>query len=212
MKKIFFSLFLFFNLNLTNSNKEQLKTLIRAVDKKIEWGDYQQALEKLEILKNKFPYSTEAIQAEKKIANIYYKEKSYLKAAEAYANFCNCYPEDSDAIYFAAKSYFKASPRQPQRDQTSAEKALEFYDLFLKRSSHHSNVQEAAAKKERFITSSKLAAKKLNIAEFYMKRKNYKAAKNRYHEVIFHHPETPEAQKAKEHIKKIDLILGIQKS
>lgn len=166
---------------------------------------YQIAIEKLKLIRNKFPYSSYATEAQLKIADVYYLQESYAEAALAYEAFRDLHPKHEKvpyAMFRAAKSYFNDAPGTVARDQTTVQKALDAYNEFLKRFPQAPEATEA--RKDVAEARRTLAEKELYIGDFYFKRDFYDSAKPRYQKILNLYPETDAAKQAQEKLAKID--------
>ena len=166
---------------------------------------YQIAIEKLKLIRNKFPYSSFATEAQLKIADVYYLQESYAEAALAYEAFRDLHPKHEKvpyAMFRAAKSYYNDAPGTVARDLSTVQKALDAYNEFLKR---FPQAPEAAeARKDLAECRRLLAEKELYIGDFYFKRDFYDSAKPRYQKILNLYPETEAAKQAQEKLAKID--------
>src|SRR4051812_46811978 len=71
------------------------------------------ALDKLRSIRNKFPYSSLAVEAQLKIADVYFLQEAFPEAAASYEAFKELHPRHPKAAYAsfrAAKSYYSDSP------------------------------------------------------------------------------------------------------
>ena len=95
---------------------------------------FQLATDKLRILKNKFPYSNYAVDAQLRLADVYFLQESWAEAAANYESFRELHPKHPKvayAMFRAGKSYYSDSPGNIARDLSPASKALDAYNDFL---------------------------------------------------------------------------------
>ncbi len=171
----------------------------------IESDHYQLAIEKLRAVRNKFPYSKYAVEAGLKIGDVYMLQESYAEAAAAYETFRELHPKHervSYAMLQTAKAYQEDAPDNVARDLTSAYKALDVYNEFLKKFPSAPEADEARKNVKALRDS--LAEKELYIGNFYYRENQYEAAQGRYQKVVRLYPETNAANQAKERLKLID--------
>jgi outer membrane protein assembly factor BamD len=74
---------------------------------------YEEAVQKYAEVKNKFPYSRFATQAEMKIADVHFTREAFIEAAGAYQLFKEFHPKHPQADYVTfrlALSYFNQLP------------------------------------------------------------------------------------------------------
>src|SRR5436305_4595321 len=74
-------------------------SLFKDAESDIQSDHYQIAVEKLRSIKNKFPYSKYALDAQLRIADVYFLEESYAEAAAAYETFKDLHPKHEKAGY-----------------------------------------------------------------------------------------------------------------
>src|SRR4051812_10683656 len=67
----------------TQVNEHDPESLFKDAEEEVASEHYQIALEKLRSLKNKFPYSKYAPDAQLRIADVYFLQESYTEAAGA---------------------------------------------------------------------------------------------------------------------------------
>ena len=99
-----------------------------------ESGRYSKAIEKFQKLKDYYPFSKYAILAELKIADAHYQRDEYEEAIFAYENFEQLHPRNEAipyVIYQIGRCYYDRIDT-PDRDQTSARKALETFQRLIK--------------------------------------------------------------------------------
>ena len=165
---------------------------------------YQIAIDKLRVIKNKFPYSKYATEAQLQIGDVYFMEESYGEAAAVYESFRDLHPKHEKIAYATfriGKSYYKDIPDPIARDMTEAQKGLDAYNDFLKRFPGDANAEEA--RKDAQDIRSKLADKELYIANFYFKRDFFDSAKTRFAKIMDLYPDTPAAKEAQDKLNQI---------
>lgn len=163
---------------------------------------FQMAHEKFGKIRHRFPYSKYAILAQLKIGDVYFKEESYAEAANAYQLFLELHPNHESAPYAAfqmAESYFLDIPSTVARDMTSAQRALQAFDTFLKK---YPTDERAKTAKERIATARDLLAEKeLYIGNFYHIRNKPIAAKGRFERLKATYPDSKHIPEADEKLK-----------
>jgi outer membrane protein assembly factor BamD len=170
----------------------------------IDSDHYQLAIDKLRVVKNKFPYSKYALDAHLKIGDVLFLQESYAEAAATYESFRDLHPKHEKvgyAMFRIAKSYYNDMPSTVARDMTSGVKALEAYDDFLRRFPGAPEADEA--RKDMASVRNQLADKELYVGNFYYQRNLYDAAKGRFEKVIALYPGTKAAEEASDKLKRI---------
>lgn len=146
---------------------------------------YEDAIAQFQNVKNKYPYSRLATEAELQIADINYERETYLEAQTAYQIFKELHPKHpkSDYVTFQlAMSYFQQLPSTIDRDLTLAQQAILYFDEVITSYPASEYVEKAKAKKSDALK--KLAEKELYIAEFYFIREMYDSALGRYEDLL----------------------------
>jgi outer membrane protein assembly factor BamD len=185
-------------------NESDPAALYKDAEDDIKNDHYQIAIDKLRMIRNKFPYSKYSIDAQLRLADVYFLQEDFAEAAAAYETFRDLHPKHEKtpyAMFRIAKSYYKDSPSNVARDLTPAQKAVDAYNEYLRRFSNASDAQEARDDLE--SARKLLANKELYIGNFYFKRDFYDSAKPRFQRVLSLYPETPAAEEAKEKLGKI---------
>lgn len=146
---------------------------------------YEEALQKFSEVKNKFPYSRYASEAELHIADVHYKRENWIDAQNAYQLFKDLHPKHAKIAYVThrlAMSYFNQLPSTIDRDLTVADKAISFFDDVIKNYDKSEFVEEAKSKR---AEARKMQAEKvLYIAEFYYIRDIFDSALLRYEKLL----------------------------
>jgi outer membrane protein assembly factor BamD len=173
-----------------------------------ENGRYDRALEKFQKLKDYYPFSKYAILAELKIADTHYKRMEYEEAIFAYENFEQLHPRNEAipyVIYQIGRCYYEQIDT-PDRDQTSAQKALEAFERLAKQFPRDQYSIRAA---EHVKTAQKsLAGHAYIVGVFYYRTKHYKAALHRFMSIISDYPDVGYHQKALEYVAKCEASIA----
>jgi outer membrane protein assembly factor BamD len=143
------------------------------------------ATEKLNQLKNRYPYSFFATPAELLMADILFKQENFIEAAAAYLLFKDFHPKHSEVpyvVYKIAESYYEQLPDTEDRDLQSAIEAIKYYKEILRSYSSSSYARDAKKKIEK--CQSMLIGKEKYVADFYFKVKKFKAARWRYLDML----------------------------
>jgi outer membrane protein assembly factor BamD len=154
-----------------------------------ETGDYKQAIESFEKLRDWYPFSRYAILAELKVADAYFNLESYADAIFAYEEFEQLHPRNEAVpyvIYRIGRSYFNQIDTI-DRDQTNAVKALETYRRLVRQ--YPNDAYAGMAKSDMVACYQSLSGHEFYVGLFYYKNKNYKAAKARFQAVVEQFPD-----------------------
>jgi outer membrane protein assembly factor BamD len=177
-----------------------------------ENGKYQKAIEKFQRLKDNYPFSKYVILAELKIPDAHYKREEYEDAIFAYENFEQLHPRNEAipyVIYQIGRCYYDQIDT-PDRDQTSAQKALETFQRLVKQFPRDQYSTRAA---EHIKTAQKsMAGHAYIVGVFYYKSKHYKAALHRFMSIISDYPDVGYHQKALEYIARCEASIAEEES
>ena len=160
-------------------------------EKYVEDERYEEAIALFSDVKNKFPYSKLATEAELKIADVQYARESYIEAQTAYEVFKELHPKHprSDYVtYRLGMSLFNQLPSTIDRDLSLAERAIVYYQEVIR--SFPSSEFVASSKEHRLKCREMLAEKQYYIGEFYAVRKMHESAVARYDELLATFPES----------------------
>jgi outer membrane protein assembly factor BamD len=163
-------------------------------------GNYKEAVDSFEKLKDWYPFSKYVILAELKIGDAYYYLKNYPEAVSAYESFENLHPRNEAVpyvIYQIGLCYYDQIDTV-DRDQTSAKNALDTFKRLIRQFPDNSYSQRA---KERIkVCIKSLAGHDLYVGLFYYKSKHYKAALDRFKSVLTHYPDVGVHERALKYI------------
>ncbi len=143
------------------------------------------ATEKLNQLKNRYPYSFYATPAELLQADILFLQESYADSAAAYLLFRDFHPRHKEipyVIYKIAESYYAQVPDTDDRDLQSAVEAIKYYREILR--SYSTSSYSRDAKKKIKKCNDMIIGKEKYVADFYFKVEKFKAARWRYLDIL----------------------------
>lgn len=142
---------------------------------------YQVAIQRYMEVKNKFPYSSYAVQAELAIADVHFKNESYEEAQISYQNFRELHPKHPKIDYVIFRiglSYYQQLPETFDRDITLANDAIYSFNELIKKYPNSEYYQQAQDYRRKAFTM--LNEKELYIADFYFTHEQYDSALLRY--------------------------------
>jgi outer membrane protein assembly factor BamD len=175
-----------------------------------EDGDYKDAIEHFQSLRDWYPFSKYAILAELKIADSHYQLQQYEEAIFAYEEFERLHPRNEAVpyvIYQIGRCYYDQIDTI-DRDQSPARKALETFQRLHKRFPDDPYAKSAAEHIPKCLKS--LAGNDYYIGVFYYKSKHYKAALQRFMSVLSNYPDVGYHQQALEYITKCETSIAEQ--
>jgi outer membrane protein assembly factor BamD len=173
-----------------------------------EDGDYKDAIEYFQKLKDWYPFSKYAILAELKIADSHYRIKQYDEAIFAYEEFEKLHPRNEAipyVIYQIGLCYYDQIDTI-DRDQTPARKALETFQRLNKQFPDDQYARSGNEHIPKCLKS--LAGNEYYIGLFYFKSKHYQAALQRFMSVLSNYPDVGYHQKALQFITKSEASIA----
>ena len=177
-----------------------------------ENGDYSYAVEAFQKLKDRYPYSKLAIQAELKMADALFKKKEFEEALDAYIEFERLHPKNKSIPYVIYQqgmcSFLRISTID--RDQTSTKNALKEFKRL--REEFPENQFSFLARRNMRKCYSSLAEYEFYVGCFYFKSGYYMAALKRFEYLITQYPDLGQHEKALIYIAKCREKLAKEKS
>jgi len=135
------------------------------------------------------------------------RQKKWPEAVKFYEEVLDKYPKNDlidDAQYQIGFVWMKAA-REPQYDQTAAQRGIEAFQDYLARFKRSDKTEQAAENIE--VLKKRLSGGSLSVARFYEKAGNYPAAVVYYKEVLSQSPDSAEAQEAKQKVSVLENLL-----
>lgn len=150
---------------------------------------YIDAAETFTKLKDRYPYSEQALLAQIKLADSLYYNKKYDEAQQAYKEFEKLHPTNKAVpyvIYQQGMSFYRQRATV-DRDQTFTEKAVAEFSRLRKKFPK----SQYAVKAEKYIARCRreLAEHEFYVADFYLRTKRYTSALDRFQALSQDYPE-----------------------
>jgi len=167
----------------------------------------ERAQQMFESIVKSAPYSKFAPLSQFNIGQALEKQGKKAEAIAAYQVVVVKYPNDSiavDAQYQIGYVYLKES--RAAYDPAARTKAREAFEDFIARNPKSEKVSQAQDDIKSLSGNDTKGV--LDVAKFYDKQKNYKAAVIYYNEVIKQQPGTPESDTAKARIEELKTLVG----
>ena len=174
-------------------------------------GKYEDAAAKFEGLDREHPYSPEARRAIVMAAYAYYragKTPEAIASAERYVALHPGTKEAPLAHHIIASSYFD-DIKGPNRDQSATRKALD--QLKILKTRYPESEYAANADNRIRLAEDNLAASEMEVGRYYLTRKNYIAAINRFKTVASDYQTTAHVEEALARLTECYMALGITK-
>jgi outer membrane protein assembly factor BamD len=154
------------------------------------------------------PYGKSTARAQFDIGLAREKQGNNDAALQAYQAVVDKFPNDpvaADAQYQLGYIWFRAA-REGTKDAAAMKNAKTGFEDFLFR--HPSSEKAAQAREDLRLLEQKQTSSSFNVAKFYDKQKNYRAAVIYYNEVIRQQPGSPEGDHAKKRVDELRAKLG----
>lgn len=175
----------------------------------IDRGQYQAAAEKFEEIEEAYPYSDFARRALVMQAYAQFAGGAYDDSTLTARRYLQLYPgqEDADyAQYILAMSNFNQIP-DITRDQTRTAEALRAFQELIDRYPNSDYVEDSRAKL--VFAQDQLAGKEMEVGRFYLERRNFTGAINRFRNVVSSYQTTRHSEEALARLTEAYLALGI---
>ena len=152
--------------------------------------DYDVILETLKEIQLRYTFSPFATLAEIRTADTYFRQGEYQQAIIEYDQFIKNHPGHNEyeyALYQLALSNYELRSTK-DRDPTFTRSAIKWFTVFIE---EYPDSELVPGAEEKIIECRKLlAARQIFIGKFYLRKKNYKAALDRFNIVIEKYPDT----------------------
>lgn len=176
---------------------------------KLKSKDYEGAAKKFTELEKSNPSTEWARKGLIMTLHAQYEKPNYEDAVATAQRYIGLYPNSPDtpyAYYIAGMCYFNQVP-DAMRDQGASEKALAIFSELVTK--YPKSEYVADAKYKMSVARDQLAAKEMQVGRFYLTRKNYPAAINRFHEVLGKYQTTRHTEEALYRLTEAYLAMGV---
>lgn len=171
--------------------------------------DYESAIKKFGEVEKQSPGSPWARKALVMQTFTQYQKGSYEDAVQSAQRYIGLYPNTSETpyMYYLAGMSYHDQVHDVMFDQSPAEKAMSIFGQLTEKFPKSEYVPDARLKIG--VMRDQLAAKEMNIGRFYLIRKNYPAAINRFHDVIGKYQATRHTEEALYRLTEAYLAMGV---
>src|SRR5918993_2875001 len=176
---------------------------------RVQKGDFDGAVTKFSSLDKQYPYTDWARKGLIMEAYANYEGGFYDEAITASKRYLQSYPNTTDAAYaqyLMASSYYDQIP-DITRDQEKSERAILALQELVQR--YPSSEYVADARKKIQVASDQLAGKELEVGRFYLQKRNYAGAINRFRQVVSRYQTTRHVEEALERLTEAYMAMGI---
>jgi outer membrane protein assembly factor BamD len=174
-----------------------------------EKSDIGAAAKKFEEVDRQHPYSDWARKALLMQAYTHYEAREYDEAISAAQRYVSLHPGNPDAAYaeyLIASSHYDQIP-DVTRDQATTEKAIAELEEIVRR---FPDSQYAGAARDKIkFARDQLAGREMNVGRYYLERRDYTGAINRFKVVATRYQTTRHVEEALMRLTEAYLALGI---
>ncbi len=176
--------------------------------KKLKKKKYDDAIETFEKVKDRYPYSEQALLAQIKLADAYYYKKKFDEALAAYKEFEKLHPTNKAVPYcvFRQGLCYYRQRSTIDRDQTFTHKALTEFRRLKQKFPKCEYIPKAEKYMARCVQD--LAENEFYVAEFYFRTKRYQAALDRYQVVLQDYPNFSKRAQAQKHLEECQAFVN----
>jgi len=169
---------------------------------KLDAAEFKSATKLLQAIKDRYPYSKEAIIAELKLADSLFQREEYDSALDNYAEFERLHPKDKKTpyvIYQQGMCHF-LQIRTLDREQKYISEAKDEFEKLVKKFPNDTYADKAREKIRQCISD--MSEYELYVGHFYYKMNKYQSAMDRFKYIIENYPDTGQYHEALEYIEK----------
>ncbi|HEY7232242.1 MAG TPA: outer membrane protein assembly factor BamD [Pseudolabrys sp.] len=171
--------------------------------------DARDAVKKFEEVDRQHPYSEWARKSLLMSAYAYYQAGEYDDCVNAAKRYITLHPGSPDAAYaqyLIASSYYEEIP-DITRDQARTERALAALEEVIRK---YPTTEYANSSKQKIeVARDQLAGKEMQIGRYYLRKKDYTGAINRFKVVVTRYQTTRHVEEALMRLTESYMALGI---
>jgi outer membrane protein assembly factor BamD len=171
--------------------------------------EYDDAAKKFEEVDRQHPYSEWARKSLLMTAFTYYEVGKHEETVQAARRYLALHPGSPDAAYahyLMASSYYEQIP-DITRDQQRTERAMQALDEVIRKYPGTEYAESARRKLE--VARDQLAGKEMLVGRYYLDRRNYTGAINRFKAVVTQYQTTRHVEEALLRLTECYMALGI---
>src|ERR1700709_671706 len=171
--------------------------------------DPKAASKKFEEVDRQHPYSDWARKSLLMSAYSFYNAGDYDSCIGAATRYVTLHPGSPDAAYaqyLIAASHYDQIP-DTSRDQGRTEKAIAALEAVSRK--HPTSEYAVSAKAKLEAARDQLAGREMNVGRYYMQKKDYTAAINRFKTVVTQYQTTRHVEEALERLTEAYMAIGI---
>ena len=176
--------------------------------KQLKKKKYDDAIETFEKVRDRYPYSQQALLAQIKVADAYFYNKKFDEALQAYKEFEKLHPTNQAVPYciFRQGLCYYRQRSTIDRDQSFTLKALGEFRRLKQKFPECEHIPKA----DKYMARCRqdLGEHEFYVAEFYYRTKRYQAALDRFQVVAQEYPEFPKKAEVQKYIEECQAILA----
>jgi outer membrane protein assembly factor BamD len=171
--------------------------------------DYKEAAKKFDEVDRENPYSDWARKALLMSAYSYYQAQEYTDCISSAQRYVALHPGSPDAAYaqYLIGSSYYDQILDVNRDQARADKAIHALEEVVRK--YPESEYATGAKKKIDMARDQLAGKEMEIGRFYMNKRDFIGAINRFKVVVTQYQTTRHVEEALERLTEAYIALGI---
>jgi outer membrane protein assembly factor BamD len=171
--------------------------------------EYKDAAKKFDEVDRQNPYSDWARKALLMSAYSYYQAKEYTDCINSAQRYVTLHPGSPDAAYaqYLIGSSYYDQILDVSRDQARADKAINSLEEVVRK--YPESEYATAAKKKIDMARDQLAGKEMEVGRFYMNKRDFIGAINRFKVVVTQYQTTRHVEEALERLTEAYISLGI---
>ncbi|MDD9899719.1 MAG: outer membrane protein assembly factor BamD [Alphaproteobacteria bacterium] len=195
--------------SLANSDQEPVEALYNRAARRLDEGKYAEAARLFNDVDRQYPYSQWAVRAQLMSGYAHYKHLRYDEAIIALDHYIELHPGDENAAYawYLKALCFYEQITDVRRDQKMTELALDSLRQVVQRYPNSKYARDAGFKID--LTKDHLAGKEMEIGRYYLDRRQYQAAINRFQRVVTRYQTTTHVPEALHRLVESWLALGV---
>ena len=175
----------------------------------MEKRDYDISAKTFGKLEKAYPYSQYQRKALIMTTYSQYQNKSYDDAIGSAKRYLGLYPNSPDSAYITyleGMSYYDQIP-DVNHDLARADKAVEIFNEVVTK--YPTSEYAADARYKIGVAKDQLAGKDMEVGRYYLYRREYTAAVNRFRNVLAKYQTTPQTEEALERLTEAYLAMGL---
>jgi outer membrane protein assembly factor BamD len=176
----------------------------------VQAGQLTEASRKFNAIDKQHPYSEYARKAMVMRAFTDYRQGQYSEAINTANRYLSLYPNDEDAAYaqyIVGLAYYRQIP-EVTRDQRTSARAIAAFTEVIERYPESEYVQDSQAKLR--YARDQLAGKEMQVGRYYLERKEFVAAANRFRLVVERYPNTRQIEEALARLVETYYAMGLE--